>query len=97
MYRFPFAGRYVLRLSGCIDFKILTAGGSFDFFSCTKRHRILTCFSPRHPTSDTPPKGNLVYNTVLAIYQIMLGRKTCKYYYETDEFPNPRPTQPKKN
>ena len=27
----------------------------------------------------------------------MLGWETCKYYYETDELPNPRPTQPKKN
>ena len=27
----------------------------------------------------------------------MFGRKTCKYFYETDEFPNPRQTQPKKN
>ena len=35
-------------------------------------------------------------NRVLAIYQIMLGWKTCKHYYETDELPNPRPTQPKK-
>ena len=25
-----------------------------------------------------------------------LGWKTYKYYYETDELPNPRPTQPKK-
>ena len=34
---------------------------------------------------------------VFAIYQIMLGWKTCKYYYETDELPNLRPiTQPKK-
>ena len=33
---------------------------------------------------------------VFAIYQIPLGWKTCKYYYETDELPNPRPTQPKK-
>ena len=35
-------------------------------------------------------------NRVFAIYQILLGWKTCKYYYETDELPNPRPTQPKK-
>ena len=34
---------------------------------------------------------------VFAIYQLLLGWKTCKYYYETDELPNPRPTQPKKN
>ena len=33
---------------------------------------------------------------VFAIYQILLGWKTCKYYYETDELPNPSPTQPKK-
>ena len=33
---------------------------------------------------------------VFAIYQIMLGWKTYKYYYKTDELPNPRPTQPKK-
>ena len=26
----------------------------------------------------------------------MLGWKTNKHYYETDELPNPRPTQPKK-
>ena len=32
---------------------------------------------------------------VFAIYQILLGWKTYKYYYETDELPNPRPTQPK--
>ena len=37
-------------------------------------------------------------NRVCAIYQIILvlGWKTYKYYYETDELPNPRPTQPKK-
>ena len=36
--------------------------------------------------------------TVLAIYQIMLPWKQYQYqyYYETVEFPNPRPTQPKK-
>ena len=28
--------------------------------------------------------------------KIMSGWKTYKYYYETDELPNPRPTQPKK-
>ena len=31
-----------------------------------------------------------------AIYQIVLGWKTYEYYYETDELPNPRVTQPKK-
>ena len=36
------------------------------------------------------------YNSVFAIYQIMLGWKTYQHYYETDELPNPRPTQPKK-
>ena len=39
----------------------------------------------------------VVYATVFAIYQIMLGWKTYEYYYETDELPNPRPTQPKEN
>ena len=33
---------------------------------------------------------------VVATYQILLGWKACKYYYETDELPNPRPTQTKK-
>ena len=35
-------------------------------------------------------------NTVFAMCQILLGWKTCEYYYETNELPNPRPTQPKK-
>ena len=30
---------------------------------------------------------------MLAIYLILLGWKTCKYYYETDELPDSRPTQ----
>ena len=34
---------------------------------------------------------------VFAIHQIMLGWKTYKYYYETDELLNSRPTQPKEN
>ena len=34
---------------------------------------------------------------VFAIYQILLGWKTYKYYYETAELPNPRPTQRKTN
>ena len=33
----------------------------------------------------------------IAIYQIMLGWKTCKYYHETYDLPNPRPTQSDKN
>ena len=36
-------------------------------------------------------------NSVFAIYQIMLSWKTYSFYYETDELPNPRPAQPKKN
>ena len=36
-------------------------------------------------------------NRVSAIYQFLLGTKTCNDYYETDKLPNPRPTQPKKN
>ena len=34
--------------------------------------------------------------TIVAIYQIILGWETYKYFYETDELPNSRPTQPKK-
>ena len=41
-----------------------------------------------------PPNGHCI--RVFAIYQMMLGWKTYKYYYETDELPNPRPSQPKK-
>ena len=37
------------------------------------------------------------YVRVFAIYQILLGWKTYRYYYETGELPNPRPTQPEKN
>ena len=33
---------------------------------------------------------------VFTIYQVLLGWKTCKYYYDTDELSNLRPTQPKK-
>ena len=33
---------------------------------------------------------------VSRVYQTLLGWKTYKYYHETDELPNPRPTQPKK-
>ena len=32
-----------------------------------------------------------------AIHQTLLGWTTYKYDYETDELPNPRPTQPRKN
>ena len=39
--------------------------------------------------------GNTI-NRVFAIYLITLGWKTYKYYYESDELPNPRPAQPKK-
>ena len=38
----------------------------------------------------------LVYNRVFAMYQILLDWETHKYYYETVDLPNPRPTQPKK-
>ena len=33
---------------------------------------------------------------VMRFYQIMLGWRSCRYYRETDELPNPRPAQPKK-
>ena len=32
---------------------------------------------------------------VFAIYQIVLGWGTCKYYYETDELPKANPTPQK--
>ena len=35
-------------------------------------------------------------NRVFAMYQILLGWKTYHCCHETDEPPNPRPTQPKK-
>ena len=41
--------------------------------------------------------NHFLFVSVFAICQILLGWKTFKYYYETDELPNPRPTQPKKN
>ena len=40
---------------------------------------------------------NQLIMRVFAIYQIRLGWKTCKCYYETDELTNARPIQPKKN
>ena len=57
---------------------------SFNF----KRRRFHFC---------RPPPTNNLTNRVYAIYQILLGWKTYKYYYETEELPNPRPTQPKTN
>ena len=44
---FQFAGRCAFRFLGCTDFKISTAGGLCAVFSCTKRHRILPCVTPR--------------------------------------------------
>ena len=37
---------------------------------------------------------NVSMKPTFAIYQIMLGWKTYECYYDTDELPNPRPTQP---
>ena len=38
------------------------------------------------------------HNGVFSDLPILLGLKTYKYiFYETDELPNPRPAQPKKN
>ena len=37
------------------------------------------------------------FTRVFEMYQIIFGWNTYRYYYETDELPNPRPTQPKKN
>ena len=53
----------------------------------------------RPATGMRPPC--LIYlstiNRVFAICLIMLGWETRKYYYETEELPNPTPTQPKEN
>ena len=52
-----------------------------------------------HETSraDAQSNGLASNNRGFPIYQTMLGYKTCKYYYETDELiRDPRPTQPKK-
>ena len=74
------------------------------------RHYILApvcclraCFRiPKHPHNPPHrPAEGYVFTAVRCLrytrYLILLGWKTCKYYYETDELPNPRPTQPKKN
>ena len=51
-------------------------------------------------TLVTAPHSDNTTIRVFAMYQTLLGWKTCKFYvkfyYETDELPNPRPTQPKK-
>ena len=63
------------------------------------RLAVLLTNQPTGLTTDRPIYNFLTQptNRVFAIYQIVLGWKTCKYYYETDELPNPRPTQHKKN
>ena len=58
-----------------------------------KKH---TKTEPTNQTSRTN-QSTLNNDRVFAIYQIQLGWKTYKHYDETDELPNPRPTQPKKN
>ena len=45
-------------------------------------------------SKETKPRASICKYS--AIYQILLGWKTYNYYHETDELPNPRPTQPKK-
>ena len=38
------------------------------------------------------------YVRLFTMYHILLGWKTCEYYYVTDKLPNPRPTHhPRKN
>ena len=64
-------------------------------------HRPLSPRTSRTPKSTTAqlitrPKQQGQQSRVIAIDQIVLGRKTCKYYYETDELSNPRPIQSKK-
>ena len=52
---------------------------------------------PLHLTQKTTLKNKSVRASVFAIYHIMLGWNTDEYYcHETDELPNPRPTEPKK-
>ena len=64
------------------------------------RHTRYIDFRQGSSLVDAAKKRNahavLVITTVFAIYQILWGWKRYKYYYETDELPNPRPTQPKK-
>ena len=40
------------------------------------------------------PVSRCLRHTWYLVYQTILRWKKCKYYYETDELPNPRPTQP---
>ena len=42
--------------------------------------------------SEVAPTSKSWGNRVFPIYHVLLGWKTCKYYYETVELPNPRPT-----
>ena len=54
--------------------------------------------APNHPTNKPPNQSTSQYpGKGVSIYQILLGWKTYKYYYETDELPNPRPPNPRKN
>ena len=48
---------------------------------------------PSYPIPSHPFPTKYATNKVFAIYQILLGSKTCKYYYETDQLLNPRPAQ----
>ena len=50
----------------------------------------------------TEVSGTIVYGTkrvirvFFAIYKVLSGLKPYNHYYETDELPNPRRTQPNK-
>ena len=46
---------------------------------------------------EEPRQVQWLRSRVFAKYQVMLGWQACKYYHESNELPNPRPTQPKKN
>ena len=56
-------------------------------------HIKITIITAHYPG---PEYNNRLYinNRVFAIYLVILGWKTYKYYCETNELPNPRPTQP---
>ena len=56
---------------------------------CTIRIKLTPYTNPNPKVQWTNHYG------VCDIYQILLGWETYKYYYETVELPNPRPTQPK--
>ena len=66
-------------------------------------YQVTRSTTPPSPLIRVPPcnaQDSAPLIRVIAIYQIIVGWETykyTKYYYETVELPNPRPTQRKKN